>query len=421
MSVDMTTQAILVKQGWPRDGSGQYVGSNPNTGDGTSGGTSALAWSAPSGLTAGNTVTITTDGTYDFGTKANAKPLFYWKADDGAQGNLILGRSDWQDPEPESFSTEQVAPNSTRSVKATHDINSGAALGWVHFATRDALIFRRLYEDLDVQSDYAVRTRVSALSGDPSTITEGMTATGATSGAVGTIYFYEDGVVHDALYYLGDPVGGDFVNGETLTISNGVTLTCAETPYRTSNYKTLRIWSDNIENHHYSAVEYRQAYALSHENTDSGTYYPSTVTQDEYTWLSQLFRFRNSSAATVADASFKLKQGNAEANEDGFISFEDDLRPYRIAQTQVSNGMAKGSASYWDTLYIDDTLHCVVIGDAATWGDCVEFEPQPPSAWNGNSITVQLSRGTFSDFSNKYLYVLDNSGEPVTAAGGALL
>lgn len=67
MSVDMTTQAVLVKQGWPRDGSGQYVGSNPNTSD-TSGGTAALAWSAPSGIAQGSSVSLTTDGTNPFGT-----------------------------------------------------------------------------------------------------------------------------------------------------------------------------------------------------------------------------------------------------------------------------------------------------------------------------------------------------------------
>lgn len=66
MSVDMTTQAVLVKQGWPRDGSGQYVGSTPNSSD-TGGGTPALAWAAPSGLSQGSSVSLTTDGTNPFG------------------------------------------------------------------------------------------------------------------------------------------------------------------------------------------------------------------------------------------------------------------------------------------------------------------------------------------------------------------
>jgi len=93
MSINMTGQTLLVKQGWPRDGSGQYVGSNPNTSD-TSGGTPALAWSAPSGLVEGETLTITTDGTNPFGTTG---PNFILLIDTyNAQGTYVSAVDDME-------------------------------------------------------------------------------------------------------------------------------------------------------------------------------------------------------------------------------------------------------------------------------------------------------------------------------------
>ena len=65
MSVNMTAQSIAVGDNWTKVGN-DYVGSSPN--GATSGGTAALAWSAPSGLADGNALTLTTDGTNPFGT-----------------------------------------------------------------------------------------------------------------------------------------------------------------------------------------------------------------------------------------------------------------------------------------------------------------------------------------------------------------
>jgi len=420
MSVNMTAQTIAVGDNWTKVGN-DYIGDSPN--GSTSGGTAALAWSAPSGLADGNTLTITTDGTYSFGAKASAKPLFYWKADIGSQADLTIGRTDWRTPEADSFSTEQVAPNSVRSFKATHDSNSGAALGWVDFTTRDVTVFRRIYENLNVLTDYGMRTRVTTNTGDPNTITEGMTVTGGTSGATGVIWYYDDGATNDALRYLNtggtinDPTPTDFVNGELLTVSNGVTLNCVENLFRTSNFKTIRLWSDGIENSYFTAVEYRSKYAINHENTASGTAYPNTVTQTPDEWLPQLFQLRNSSVASAADAFFSMRQKDIVAREDNFISYETDSQLQSIAQSQVSNGMAKGAATYWDTLYVDDTLMCVVIGDAATWAACTDFEPQPTTTWTASSINITLSQGVASQFSGSYIYVLDVDGTPITVNG----
>jgi len=74
MAVNMTAQSIAVGNDWVKSGN-SYVGDQPS--GSTSGGTAALGWSAPSGLSDGNTLTITTDGTYSFGAKSQAAPVLW--------------------------------------------------------------------------------------------------------------------------------------------------------------------------------------------------------------------------------------------------------------------------------------------------------------------------------------------------------
>lgn len=62
--VNMTTQSLLVKQGWIKAGNA-YVGNRPE--GATSGGDAALGFSAQNGLVDGQPVTISTDGTNPFG------------------------------------------------------------------------------------------------------------------------------------------------------------------------------------------------------------------------------------------------------------------------------------------------------------------------------------------------------------------
>ena len=67
---------------------------------------------------------------------------------------------------------------------------------------------------------------------------------------------------------------------------------------------------------------------------------------------------------------------------------------------------------WWDDVYVDITQARVEIGNAPTWAASTHREIQIPSAWSdtGTSITITLNKGSFSNFNNIYLYVIDANG-----------
>ena len=131
MSVNMTIQSLLVKQGWPRDGGGQYIGSNPNDG-GTSGGTAALAWSAPSGITQGSSVSLTTDGTNPFGD--GPTNVLYESYGNGTLGSDVdLGNTIFDDTvHGHSVRATRVADSRSGSFAASvyKETNPGSGTPW---------------------------------------------------------------------------------------------------------------------------------------------------------------------------------------------------------------------------------------------------------------------------------------------------
>jgi hypothetical protein len=83
--------------------------------------------------------------------------------------------------------------------------------------------------------------------------------------------------------------------------------------------------------------------------------------------------------------------------------------------------------TWMDDIYVDNTPSRVVIGNAPTYSTCNHLEIQPATAWssNGQSITVILNQGSFSDGSIAYLYVVDSDGTanetgyPITLSGSS--
>lgn len=63
-----------------------------------------------------------------------------------------------------------------------------------------------------------------------------------------------------------------------------------------------------------------------------------------------------------------------------------------------------------DDIYVDNTRARVEIGDKATWSDNTHREIQLPSAWDVDSITITVNRGSFPSCGTFYLYVVDADG-----------
>lgn len=437
MSVDMTTQVVAVGDNWTKVGN-DYVGSSPN--GAVSGGNAALGWSAANGVADNESITITTDGTYSFGTKSNAKPFFYWKADDGATADTTLGTSDW---DASSFtatvSTSQVAPNSSQSYVFDHGASSGAALGSIAYSDRDLFVFRRIYTDHNPFSNYAARIRYVSLTG---TLNVGDTLTGAVTGATATILSFDGSAIYCDRSVSSDsinqvPTPTDFNIGEVINTSNGASFTANEgsnVPFRTYNYKMLRAWGEqggsSINNFYFSPVINGSSYfdpnadtylTITKEYTDS-TYSPNTIILSSDQWESHEVSVRSSSAINTADGEIRVRIGGVEMYETGVVTrdTEDPLEYQELFQTQASNGMQPNSNTYYDCLYVDEGLNRAMIGNASTWAACTDAEPIIWTSYADTSISGKIRQGAFTSLTGKYLYVFDADGLPVSTTGVAL-
>ena len=69
-----------------------------------------------------------------------------------------------------------------------------------------------------------------------------------------------------------------------------------------------------------------------------------------------------------------------------------------------------GSYIAFDDLVLDHSLARVVIADASTWTASTDFEYQPVSGWDDDTITLTVNRGAFGATDTAYLYVIDKYG-----------
>ena len=68
------------------------------------------------------------------------------------------------------------------------------------------------------------------------------------------------------------------------------------------------------------------------------------------------------------------------------------------------------SFTFWDNVYIDTTQARVEIGNAPNYESCTHREIQVPSSWSESSIAFTVNQGSFANFSQVYLFVIDRNG-----------
>lgn len=408
----------------------------------------ALAYSNPSvsapiinavvgNISDGTTITIQGTG---FTDKANPKPLFYWRADDSTTGITpsVLGRKlDWDDAVFQGYpSTTFVAPGSQQSVAFDH-AERGAALSSLIIDSEQMYVFRKVYEDFDIIKNVAIRTFIdtSSIFG---TINVGDTLTGSSSGATGVIIkIYEDTTTGRTNVFYSNTQGTvatdpplDFINGETIT---GPTASMQNIEpsgtFRTFNFKIMRFWSADrsidILIDAQGANNKRQYY-ITPENTDSTIYgFNSDVIVDRgqrpFRWNTQEVEYSASTAPDVADGVWDFTQNGVALSDDGrersiiTRTTAHNVLYNTLYQSEVSNGTQPDSIIYYDSLYVDDSLHHVVICRDRTLNsssDCTQPEIQIPTSWTDSQITVQLNLGGLDSNSSLFLYVFDKDGVP---------
>jgi len=93
---------------------------------------------------------------------------------------------------------------------------------------------------------------------------------------------------------------------------------------------------------------------------------------------------------------------------------------------QISNNLLSlGKMLYFDTIYIDDTWQRVVISTEPTWqtseygNGAREYlrEIQIPLQWSDTSIQIQVRKGSITNLSGAFLYVIGPDGNAVNPTG----
>ncbi len=397
MSINMTGQTLLVKQGWPRDGSGQYVGSNP---DGAVVVTNL----------GGNRYRITGGS---FGTKPNGQTSKVYVDSDLGVNGFVSGLSRdtaWQSTPLGSVSTAQIATGSTQSIG--FDLSDGGAMLAEHTldTTPEKLFcYRHRYEDFDVTVDYARRTRITATTG--SAPTAGLTITGTTSGATGIAQAVEfDGGTDYTILY--EPTGGTinlpdgggrviFTSGETMTWAGGSATNDEGVGLLEGfNNKSFRCWRDRGEATQHNVIMGAGAGAptsptrgYASTTTEYASNSPTTPTdstrtqqQDKEQWMGEIFFIQNSTLDTQdglvewwkKDA--RLFQGQNRSTQDtgseGYVN--------EVIQWEVSNGCQPNSLAYISTLVIEDSWHFVLAWNSTR----DDFVLLPVESWSDTEIVV---------------------------------
>lgn len=73
---------------------------------------------------------------------------------------------------------------------------------------------------------------------------------------------------------------------------------------------------------------------------------------------------------------------------------------------RTDNGL--NSYRYFAGVYIDDTPSRVMLGDNQDYNSCTIMEPQIPTAWSEDSITINVNLGALPDNGTGYLFVFDS-------------
>ena len=394
MSVDMTGQTLLVRQGWPRDGSGQYVGSNPNAGGGTSGGTAALGWSAPSGLADGNTLTITTDGTYDFGAAPRIATAGF------GQGfletaSLDTALTDITDPisgetwQYENAVTNGRTPNrfvaSIDGVRAFHQTHAGysdgAGFGFFGWDTGSTIADgERILVSSWVKAD--VSAFAIDANDDPLLATQ-----------------WKSWRFRDEIFF-------DSTNG----YSQGNSGYWKAWGYRTDTYGDRWLADDEGEFTNYNANgSASNALDISHPTYDN-KWTRTDLLLRPYIDADGLIRTRMQKPVDASAVTVKTVNN---------FQLLDSTHPrrWRTIQEQSYIKDIKDLDLYITDYYIQVGSYArFELADGATPATSTDSKILPPdtASWSNNSATVHLYKQMFSDYSGKYLHYYDIDDNFVT-------
>ena len=387
---------------------------------------STSAWAAPTidevdgALKDGESLTI--QGT-DFTEKEKTKPLLWWKADKGEQPTDLGRQSSWEFS-PAVLDFDKSAPGSDWSARFDHGNSSGVALGRVLFDSDRIYLHRKAFDGFDITDPLHIRLKFREHSGD---FSEGQTLVGAISGATGEI----SSIDYEKQRITFEPGKGNiyedpatkFQEDETIKTSTGSAVNDFNGgDRRTFNYKTLRFWARDwgiSKNNIWIGAQGRNGSGMrvdpeATDNTRWTGHFVNEYHQRPREWRQEEVVYQTSDIGKRNGIWKFVFNGTLIHDEPVQTRTNEHSQRYgQIFQSQVSNGAPEGSYVYYDSLYIDDSWHRVLLCGEPKWEDCTKVEPQIPTGWTNEEISVKVNKGIFNkdDDKNVYLYVFDKSNE----------
>jgi hypothetical protein len=408
-----------------------------------------LAWSAPDGLADGNTLTITTDGTYSFGTKAQAAPIL-WAFGSEIYENGVLNTSESAlntgDAVPEgavwALANNVTISNDTRHANVNQmyrgggEDNAVGIVGWPNCmlsvaGDRDSALYsEKLF--CSFRSKYSADVfHYRAISYDSLT---GSFDDGSTSFDIGEEVTGTGGLIGHLQYV--DTVNS-IVHIRTAKTTAGwdSASTANATLTGSSTGATLRLRPDITYIFPLATKFFRAYEAISQPQYLSSAFSQSGNVLNGKQVYTEQYRITPTPLLRGGDAlldwhTIEFYADNSGALGTGYLAVAGESvtwDDYPLTLKSPTGGMVPANMGFdlptittavfveqfFGEIYVDNTSQRVVIGthqDFAT-NTSDDFEFLRPTAWGGNSITCSYKHGT------GFLFVIDGNGDAVNTTG----
>ena len=381
MAVNMTAQSIAVGDNWTKVGN-DYVGSSPN--GATSGGTAALAWSAPSGLSQGSSISLATDGTNPFGTgPTNVKYEDFESLTAGTRmettANTIF---DTVSPFWSAPIENDIARSGNNSAKFTapkeSDSSIGASINFIDFTGGTDEVF----------ISYAVQ------------VPSGAYMVGANGGNSGTNADYSNDSAWKTAWLLG-PSRNDGLCDLVLATLVGDTWTMQGNDLGT----ILTLGPDAPSWWKFANWNRMSAFlkAGATPQTDAGNAY---------------FQIANGQEAITEYSGTPVIFANANSASEDFIDYKwyaMSINGWMRDGVGGSDGAGAGIDTRYDDIYVSwgaNAAARVELGDNAVYTSCTNLHIQyvTPANWATGQLDFDIDYGPFSPSDSLWLHItLENN------------
>jgi hypothetical protein len=341
------------------------VATNQAVGSPTVAEAGTITFSAQAGFTvtgtfaSGQTITVSSSSQV-FTAKTNAKVKHWFDASNEScsagypSDSLGIDSTYRSGRAPDGERAQDVvASGSTHVWRYDHYSGTAAILGRVEFLTGRFYMWRKLYQDFDILQDY---------------------------GPDGFNYKY---------FRIWNSTDNQNVGGSLFTPSGGGNDDNYEIFWEKSNVQIPKIDPED----------------------------PNWSGQPQ-TWMVEELVFEDSDPSDTNATCDFWQRGYMPYDGAVFQSRDNSIDKDYVVHAQVADSTGKNPTySYYDSVYIDDCWHRILISPEAEWQDgsnytsasFVNREVQLPTAWTSSEVQFHMRFGSMSSLSGMYLYIVDGT------------